>query len=115
MMPIIHTLALTLMCLSSVGASDHFFHTFFDRRLLEVHELSHVDDLVAKHHAGIKLQQTEANIPILGCGPSLQLHGKMKQLAALSSFSEVASVLHDEDETCIIAHVKGSDVETFNE
>lgn len=109
-----YALAISILLLNSVCGSDHHFHKIFDRRLLEVHELSNLEDLVDKHHSGIQSQQAEVNVPILGCGPSAQFHEKIQELAPLSSYTEVAAMIHDEDQTCIIAHVKGFNIKAFN-
>ena len=113
---IMQYLALTLLILPTIaGAMPHTLERIYEKRLFEVHEFDEVNTIADKHHEKISVDLSDANVPILGCGPMSDYHKKEKELSAFASFTDVASVLHDEDEACIIAHVKGSLIHDFDE
>lgn len=103
---------------SSVTAAwNHdVLHKVYDKRLFEVHEVQEdVSSIVDAHHSRVLLQQEDSIIPIIGCGPTIEYHKKREEVMKFATFADIATVLHADDESCMIAHAKLSHLQNFNE
>ena len=88
----------------------------YDKRVFEVHDVQEeVRRIVDAHHSRVLSQQEDSVIPILGCGPTIEYHKKREEVLGVASFADIANVLHADGETCMVAHVKSSHLNSFEE
>jgi hypothetical protein len=99
------TLAMTGTALSG---HPHLFEKIFDQGLLSSHQFSDFSSFVDQHRSHSAV--TNERIPILGCGPTDSVLLKEESLRSLSSYVDLATVLHDEDQTCLVAHLTHADM-----
>lgn len=104
------TLAMAATAASSPSSSSHhhILQQIYDPTLLSAHEFSDFSNFVQQHRSTVS--HTE-RIPILGCGPTDSVLLKEESLRSVSSYVDLASVLHEEDRTCLVAHMTAEDME----
>jgi hypothetical protein len=91
----------------SSSSHHHILQQIYDPTLLSAHEFSDFSSFVQQHRSTVR--NTE-RIPILGCGPTDSVQSKEESLRLVASYVDLASVLHDLDRTCLVAHMTTEDM-----
>jgi len=85
----------------------------FHSDLFSAHSLSDVSAVVHSHH--LRVLQADQHITVIGCGPSQSFTAKQDALLGAAKFVDIAAVRHEDNETCLIAHLPSSEVAKFED
>jgi hypothetical protein len=95
-----------------LSAQPHLFEKIFDQGFLASHQFSDFSSFVEQHRSN---SLTNERIPMLGCGPTDSVLTKEEYLRSLSSYVDLATVLHDDDQTCLVAHLTHAELDQVKE